>query len=281
MADEIEGLKERAEALRRRIAEACASVGRNPAEVTLVWVSKTHPFAAVQAAFAAGAVHFGENRVQELVEKFSAERMAELAGLGGPAQSEADQSAAEKSPVRHLIGPLQSNKARKAIACADWIHTVASLELLERLESLRAEATLAARATGSALPPLEVLFQVNSSGEESKSGLALGQMEEFLAALPFCEHLHYRGLMTIGPFTGLAEDARAGFRAVRELRDRWRGRRSEAGLDPRFACFDQLSMGMTDDLEVAVTEGATLVRVGTALFGKREYGAAVAEGPLC
>ncbi len=226
--------------VRERIARACARAGRDPASVALVWVSKTKPAEAVRAAYGAGARDFGENRVQELVAKFS----DPLPGV-----------------TRHLIGPLQSNKARKAVALADVIHTVASIDLVRRLDALAAEADRT----------LKILFQVNVSGEATKSGLSPAELPAFLAALPESGRLLYSGLMTIGPNTGNPEDARGPFRTLRALRD------DVLGSDARFSRFVELSMGMTDDLEVAVEEGATLVRVGTALFGARDYGAANKE----
>ena len=216
-----------AAAVQARIAAACAKCGRDPSEVRLLWVSKTKPVEAVRAAYAAGARDFGENRVQELVEKFS----DPLPGV-----------------VRHLIGPLQSNKARKAAACADVIHSVASLDLVRRLDALAGEGNRT----------LRLLFQVNCSGEE---------VEPFLRALPETPRLLYSGLMTIGPNTGNPEDARLPFRRLRSWRDAF------FGTDGRFARFSELSMGMSEDLEVAIEEGATWVRVGTALFGARDYGA--------
>jgi hypothetical protein len=231
-----ENMAANAALVRERIARACARAGRDPASVALVWVSKTKPAEAVRAAYGAGARDFGENRVQELVEKFS----DPLPGV-----------------VRHLIGPLQSNKARKAVRCADVIHSVASLDLVRRLGQLAEEENRT----------LRLLFQVNCSGEGTKSGLAPEEVEPFLRTLPETPRLLYSGLMTIGPNTGNPEDARLPFRRLRSWRDAF------FGTDGRFARFSELSMGMSEDLEVAIEEGATWVRVGTALFGARDYGA--------
>ncbi len=234
MEQYVESLRQRAQEVQKRIDEACHRAGRSPDEVQLIWVSKTHPIESVEAAIQAGARHFGENRVQELEEKFSQPR---------------------SGVTRHLIGPVQSNKLRKAIAHADLIHTISSLKQIERCEQLAQEFDRR----------ISLLFQVNTSREESKSGLSLEELEPFLQSLPETSRLLYSGLMTIGPNTGNPEDARSGFRTLREIRDLWKGR------DSRFDNFTQLSFGMSDDLEVAVEEGATWVRIGTALFGAREY----------
>lgn len=215
-----------------RIGAACAACGRSPSEVTLVWVSKTRPIEDVEEAVAAGAIDFGENRVQEALDKFSKVRPG----------------------IRcHIIGPVQSNKLRKAVTVAQSIDSVSSLDMVGRLQQLAQEED---RQIG-------VLFQVNTSGEDTKSGLSMQNAASFLESLPQCSHLLYQGLMTIGKNTGNPEDSRAGFAWLRHLRDRF------AGRDSRFSRFTELSMGMTDDLEVAIAEGATQVRIGTALFGHR------------
>lgn len=225
-------LEENRDRLLARIATACMAAERDPASVLLVWVSKTRPVSDVEAAIAAGGRVFGENRVQEALDKFLPERPG----------------------VRcHIIGPVQSNKLRKAVSVAHGIDSVSSLAEVLRLEALCAEIKR----------PLDILFQVNTSLEDTKSGLAMEECAALLESLPKCQYLTYRGLMTIGKNTGNPEDSRAGFAWLRAMRDQFVNR------DARFAHFTELSMGMTDDLEVAIAEGSTQVRIGTALFGAR------------
>jgi pyridoxal phosphate enzyme (YggS family) len=231
-------------AIRDRIATAAARVGRDPAGITLVAVSKTHPASTVRAAFDAGVVDFGENRVVE-----AAPKAADLADIR----------------VRwHLIGHLQRNKARKAVEVFAIVHSLDSVRLAETLDRLVAE-------TKPANTRLRVLLQINIAGETQKEGfdlaggLASSELEGFYAdvqqilAFP---HLQVCGLMTVAPYTEHAEEVRPVFRALRELRD---------ALQERFpdAQWTELSMGMTNDFEVAIEEGATLVRVGRAIFGNR------------
>jgi hypothetical protein len=228
----LESMKERRDLLETRITGACERCGRSRSDVTLIWVSKFHPLESVEKAMTLGAKDFGENRVQEALEKFSR----------------------KPADIRcHIIGPVQANKIRKAASVADAIHSVSSMDSVHKLESVCAE-------TGKFL---DILFQVNTSEEETKSGLSMGEAESFLKSLPVAPHLRYRGLMTIGKNTGMAEDSREGFRFLRRLRDRMQ---ISGGI---FEAFSELSMGMTEDLEVAIEEGATLIRVGTALFGLR------------
>ena len=220
------------EAVRRRIAEACARCGRSPEEVRLVAVSKTYSAAAVREAAACGQRIFGENRVQE---------------------------AAVKVPMCpgtlewHLIGHLQSNKAGAAVRLFDWVHSVDSAKLLRMLEGHAA-------AEGKRL---NVLLEVNVSGEMSKSGAAPEAVPELLAMAGELRNVEIRGLMTVPPIAENPEEARPHFRRLRELRDAWA---AEYGVP-----MEELSMGMTHDMEVAVEEGATFVRVGTGIFGAREY----------
>jgi len=215
-----------------RIAKACELAGRNPANVRLIWVSKMQDVSAVEAAIALGAADFGENRVQEALEKFLPQRP----GISC-----------------RIIGPVQKNKLRKAVQVAQAIDSVADLESVQKLEALCEETD----------KNLEVLFQVNASEEASKSGLSMPEAFDFLNGLPEPKRLVYKGLMTIGKNTGNPEDSRVCFAFLRELRD-W-----IFNSQPKFANFSELSMGMTDDLEVAIAEGATMVRIGTALFGQR------------
>ena len=233
-------LAENLERLEEAIAGACRSAGRPRAEVELMAVSKTCPAATIAEAAALGLTLFGENRVQEFAAK--AQQLEPLR-----------QGAA--SPIRvHLIGHLQSNKALRAVELFDGIDSVDSLRLAERLNE-------AAGKTGKRLP---ILIEVKLSPEESKAGLEPESAEaaQLLERLPDLENLQARGLMTIAPF-GVAEDVTcACFRNLRIWRDRW------AAAHPRLV-LDVLSMGMSGDFALAIAEGATRIRVGTALFGKR------------
>lgn len=247
----LEEMREHLAALEARISEACKVAGRSRESVKLVWVSKFHPAEAVENAISLGATDFGENRVQEAELKFSEPRTA----LNG-------------ERVRcHVIGPVQSNKLKKAAIVADCIHSIASIEAVEKLEKVCAAQNKV----------LDILFQVNAGEEETKSGLDVHEAEAFLNDLAAkagaasdgksenFPHLRFRGLMTIGKNTGNAEDSRECFAFLRNLQQKFL---AKGGV---FANFDQLSMGMTGDLEVAIEEGSTMIRVGTALFGERDY----------
>lgn len=220
-----------------RIASACISAGRNANTVTLLAVSKTFPADAVRAAYAAGQRAFGENYVQEALDKIEA-----LAALRqGP------------EPLEwHLIGPLQSNKTRPVAAAFDWVHSVDRLKIAQRLAEQRP----------AGLPPLQLCLQVNISGEASKSGLLPAEVEgvaRAVAALPG-ERVRLRGLMAIPEPAAELQAQRVPHRALHELL---------AALNAQGLALDTLSMGMSADLEAAVLEGATLVRVGSAIFGER------------
>ncbi len=232
------GIAENLETVRARIAAACARAGRAPESVRLLAVSKTHGPEAVRAAAAAGQRLFGENRVQE-----AAAKIPEC-----PGQLE-----------WHLIGPLQSNKAAQAARLFDWVHSVDSAKRLEALDRQAADAGRHLRAR----------VQVNVSGERSKSGLAPEAVLEVLALADRLRNVQICGLMTIPPLAEDPETARPHFRKLRELRDAWA---AETGLD-----LTELSMGMTHDLDVAIAEGATFVRVGTGIFGTRARPAEGAE----
>lgn len=240
-----------------RIAAAAGRAGRAPGEVRLVGVTKTHPPELVAEALAAGLADFGENRVQE-------------------AQAKIVALAAERSRVRwHLIGHLQSNKAKRAAELFDLVHSVDSLHLAQALARGVGARELGDRDSGPSHqlpPPLAVLLQVNVLGETSKEGFDLADwqvrpaaLDKFLAeaeqilALP---GLAVRGLMTIAPWGSDPEQARPAFRSTRLLRDLMAQRLPGAS-------WAELSMGMTDDFEVAIEEGATIVRVGRAIFGSR------------
>jgi pyridoxal phosphate enzyme (YggS family) len=231
-----ESLSERAEALLERIARAAERAGRDAREVTLVAVTKTHPSALVRDAFNAGLREFGENRVRE-------------------AEGKIEELARETSGARwHLIGRLQANKARRAASLFDVIHSVDSAALAERLERVCAED---GRST------LDVLIQVDLAREATKGGARVDELPAIVESLKACTHLRFKGLMTLPPFYEDAELVRPYFRRLRELRD-------ELNASGAFGeGAGELSMGMTHDFEVAIEEGATLVRVGTALFGER------------
>jgi pyridoxal phosphate enzyme (YggS family) len=216
-------IREGVAGVRARIAAACARVGRSADEVTLIAVTKVFPAAFVEEAIAAGVTDIGENRVQEARDK-----KPEVAG----------------SARWHLIGHLQSNKAKDAVRLFDVIQTVDSAALAEKI----------ARAADGAQKRQEVLLQVNIGDETQKSGAARSEVESLARAIAAMPSLHLRGLMAIPP-VGTAEEVRTYFRDLRVLRD-------AVGVE-------HLSMGMSEDFETAVEEGATLVRVGRAIFGSR------------
>lgn len=229
-------LRARADALLERVAAAAGRSGRDARGVTLVAVTKTHPAALVREAFGAGLREFGENRVQEAGEKI-------------------EELARETAGVRwHLIGRLQANKARRAARLFDVIHSVDSAALAERLERICEE---------DGRESLDVLVQVDLAQEATKGGARPDELPAIASALKDCTRLRFKGLMTLPPFYEDAELVRPYFRRLRELRDELRASGAFAGG------AGELSMGMTHDFEVAVEEGATLVRVGTALFGER------------
>ena len=217
-----------------RINAACRRAGRDPAEVTLVAVSKTLPASMVEAAYAAGARDFGENYGQELRDK-----AAELSGLQG---------------LRwHFIGGLQKNKVKYAAGKACLIHSVDSARLITEVD----------RRAGAQGVTQEILVQLSLAGEAQKSGAQADEARQVLAALAACPHTRCVGLMTMPPFFDDPLRARPLFARLREIRDEL-ARESLANVS-----LDHLSMGMSGDFEVAVEEGATLVRVGTAIFGGR------------
>jgi pyridoxal phosphate enzyme (YggS family) len=219
------------QAVRGRIAGAARAAGRDPGAVSLLAVSKTHAPALIEEAYRAGQRAFGENYVQEALDKMDA-----LAYL----------------PIEwHLVGPLQSNKTRAVAERFQWVHSIDREKIARRLSEQRPHA----------LPPLEVLVQVNASGEASKSGVApraAAALAHAVAALP---RLRLRGLMTLPEPTGDERLRHERFREVRALLESLRN----SGL-----ALDTLSMGMSDDMEAAIAEGSTLVRIGTAIFGERQ-----------
>ena len=219
--------------VRARLACACARAGRDGSSVTLVAVSKTHPAAAIRECYAAGQRDFGESYAQELAKKRAA--LADLEGIRW-----------------HFIGALQSNKARLVVPGAAMIHA------LDRASTAEAIAKRA-QANGTTV---DALVEVNVGGEASKAGLAPDGVESFVTRCESLAGLAVRGLMCLPPNADDAEQARPFFQRLRELRD---------ALRIRHPTLELLSMGMTHDFEVAIEEGATHVRVGTAIFGEREY----------
>ena len=222
--------------IRERIAVAARRAGRKPGDVALMAVTKTHSAERIREAYEVGLRLFGENRVQEFADK--------VAALGDLEEAR-----------WHLIGHLQSNKARKATEVFAAIDSVDSLRLAEKLNV----------AAGSLGKKLAVLVEINVGGESAKSGVApdSSDLEELLLAAPRLEHIEFRGLMTVPPFTDNSQDARPYFHRLRQLRDQIATRRLPA------VSMDALSMGMSHDFEVAIEEGSTCVRVGTAIFGER------------
>ncbi len=226
-------IETRLQGVRQRIAAAAQQAGRREQDVTLLAVSKTQADVAVRAAWAAGQRSFGENYVQEALAKIAA-----LVDL-------------RPAIAWHLIGPLQSNKTRVVAEQFDWVHTVDRLKIAQRLSEQRPPG----------LPPLQVLLQVNVDGEASKSGVAPAELPALARAVAALPRLQLRGLMSIpAPATG-CEAQRAPHRRLREL---LLALRADTGL-----ALDTLSMGMSEDLEAAVAEGSTLLRVGSAIFGAR------------
>jgi hypothetical protein len=217
--------------LRDRMAGAAQAAGRDPAAVTLVAVTKGHPLEALEAALAAGIQDLGENRVEELEEKEAA--------LG------------RERATWHMIGHVQSRKAARAAGAAHLVHSVDSFHLAERLSR-----------SGEALGrDVRVLAQVNTSGEESKGGLGLPGAAEEVLRMALLPHLRVEGLMTMAPFVDDGGVLSSAFRHLRETLEEVRRH------DPRVG--PELSMGMTNDFEIAIREGSTMVRIGTALFGER------------
>lgn len=221
------------QAVRQRIHQACISSHRAPESVKLLAVSKNFDAATVQLAIAAGLTDFGENYLQEGLDKIAT---LPRAGLSW-----------------HFIGPIQSNKTRGLAEQFDWVHSVDRLKIAQRLSEQRP----------AALAPLNICVQVNISGEASKSGCAPAETLALCQSIASLPRLRLRGLMAIPAPVAPGADARAPFRALHQLFEQVR-KTSEMG-----AGFDTLSAGMSDDLEAAIAEGATMVRIGTAIFGSR------------
>lgn len=229
-----EQLAARLKAVRERIAAAANASGRRPEEVKLIAISKTHPASVIRTLIELGAGDLGENRVQEAEEK--------IAEIG------------RDSARWHLVGHLQANKARRAVNLFEVIHSVDSLDLAERLDRLCAE---------EGREKLPVLIQVDLGHEETKSGIDDSELTHMVEGLKSLTHLELIGLMTLPPFFDDTEQSRPFFRRLRELRDDLASRGAFGNRK------GELSMGMTHDFEIAIQEGATMVRIGTAIFGER------------
>ncbi len=218
------------EAIRQRVHDAAVRSGREPSSVELLAVSKTHPVETIQQAVDAGQLLFGENRVQEILLK---------------------QPQLSSKLKWHLIGPLQSNKVRKILPLVDRIHAVDSLDIARDIHRIAGELGLQPR----------VFIEINLATESSKHGFSIAQIREQLEALYALDHLDIQGLMCIPPFDPVPEKTRPYFVKLRVLRDEL----EKLGGSP----LHQLSMGMSHDFETAIEEGATIVRVGSAIFGNR------------
>ena len=226
-------MKQRLENIKERIRKACESCGRDPNSVGLVAVSKTVAADIVKEAIAAGVTTLGENYVQEAREKFKALVQYPLSW--------------------HFIGHLQSNKAKYAVRLFDLIHTVDSLKLALELDKQAAKVDKVQ----------QILVQVNISGEDTKSGVSADEAPRLISEISRMENIALKGLMTMPPYFYQPEKVRPFFAALRKLRDQIEQTQPNVSLT-------ELSMGMTGDFEVAIKEGATLVRIGTALFGERQ-----------
>jgi pyridoxal phosphate enzyme (YggS family) len=231
-----ESLAERLGVVRERIESAAKKSRRNPSDIKLVAVSKTHPVEVLLEAIDANAKILGENKVQEGIGK--------IAEIG------------REKAEWHLIGHLQKNKVRKAVQNFDVIHTLDSIELAERLERICLEEKRS---------ELSVLAQIDLADEESKFGIKEKDLPELVEFLKGCKCLKFDGLMIIPPYFENAEDVRPYFKKLREIRDNLNKQNAFANG------FGELSMGMSHDFEIAISEGATLIRVGTAIFGQRNY----------
>jgi hypothetical protein len=227
-------LRARLADVRERIAHAAARAGRDPSHIKLIAVSKTFSADAVRAAVADGQIEFGENKVQEAHDKHAATR--------------------DLTVVWHLIGHLQSNKAKKAAALFDYIHSIDSPDLVRKVDA----------AAASAGRRITLLAQVDLAGESTKFGAREDDLPQIFSTASQCQSVKLAGLMIIPPAVRDVQDARPWFRKLREVRDRL----AVAGVASDQ--LTELSMGMSHDFEVAIEEGATMVRVGAAIFGNRE-----------
>lgn len=222
--------------IHQRIHQITKNVGRDPNDILLLAVSKGQSTTAIRQAYDAGQRHFGENYLQEALEK--QQQLSELSDI-----------------IWHFIGPVQSNKTRKVAESFDWVHTVDRYKVAERLSTQRQHDK----------SPLNVCLQVNVSGEKSKSGLPMDDVDALAQAVKKLPNLALRGLMTIPKSHQTVEAQHRSFAAVSDLFTKLRNN------SPELATFDTLSMGMSADLDIAIAEGATIIRVGTAIFGPRQY----------
>lgn len=229
-------LKDRLAHVTETIAGSCARVGRDPGSVRLVAITKGHPATTVRRALEAGLDEIGENRVREALEKFG----------------EARDALEAYRPVRHLVGPLQRNKVGDAVALFDWIQSVDSLRIARALSSRRTDG-----------PPLPVLVEVNVARDPGRHGFAPEETVERALEVAALPGLQLRGMMAMAPWTDDETALRDAFRRTREL---FEAARSAGGGD---GAIDTLSMGMSNDYAIAVEEGSTMLRLGTALFGPR------------
>lgn len=228
-------IKENLRVVEENIAKACERVGRDKNEVTLIAVSKTKPVEAILDAMEYGTTHFGENKVQEIVDKWET---------------------ISKPLNWHMIGHLQRNKVKYIVDKVALIHSVDSLRLAEQIHEEAKKRELI----------VPILIEVNVAGEESKFGVKPDETLELVQQISLLSNVKIMGLMTIAPFVSNPEDNRVHFRALRKLNIDIKSKNIDN------VCMDVLSMGMTGDYEVAVEEGATMVRVGTGIFGERNYG---------
>ncbi len=231
------GIRSRLTALGERIAASAARAGRDPADVTVVAVTKTVPVELIEEAIGLGVKHVGENRVQEASTKFEA--------IG-------------RKATWHLVGHLQSNKVKRALEIFDVIQSVDTVKLAEAISQRAAEAQ------SRTLRRVDVLLEVNTSGEASKFGFKPEEVSQAVEEVSVLDGIRVRGLMTVGPIVERPEDARPAFALLRNLAD------GVAKLGLPDVDMKVLSMGMSGDFEAAIEEGATLIRVGTAIFGRRQ-----------
>ena len=227
-------VKENLAEVEKKVLAACERAGRNPDDVTLFAVSKTKPIEMIEEAIEYGKKEFGENKAQEMKQKYEA---------------------LPKDIVWHFIGHLQTNKVKYVVGRASLIHSVDSLHLAEAIEKESAKKNVIS----------DILIEVNVAGEESKFGLNTEETEELVRSISKLPHIRIKGLMTIAPFVDNPEDNRDIFRSLKELSVDIQSKNIDNVL------MDILSMGMTGDYEVAIEEGATHVRVGTGIFGERDY----------
>jgi len=229
------------EQVRRRVHDAAVAAQRDPSSITLMAVSKTFPAKDIEQAIAAGQTVFGENYVQEAVEKIQT-------------------LAAFRSELEwHFIGPLQSNKTKDVASYFDWVHSIDRLKIAERLSSQRRTLSIAKK--------LQVCVQVNVSNEDSKSGIPLQEVETLCNAIAQLPHLTLRGLMAIPEPTS---DPISQAKAFGAVEDCFKSIQVKYSKEAGFEEFNTLSMGMSDDMEAAIAHGSTIIRVGTAIFGKRD-----------